>query len=349
MRIRRALPALVAAVLGAIAAAVAAPTARGDTPPSAWDAARDPAARSAWELHAQVRELMAQVIFPRSVESFAESSPQAKLERARILLEDAAAATSPDVRLRFDLGEVYSRLELWERAIDVLAPALEMAPDAPDSGAAYDRLAAAYAHLDRSAEERRVYERYLPRVTDEETQANLTLNLAEANMHLGDMRESVAAYREAIALAARLPNIVAIEDPVHALAVWGLAVALDRSGDVRGGAEQTRFALELDPGMRLITRGAHVFFAPERERDWYVALGYGDLAARAPDAETSAVLWQRSEGCWREYVDDVRAHAARDRWVDLAQVRLEKAHAARVAAERRARRRVVYVESRCVD
>ena len=113
------------------------------------------------------------------------------------------------------------------------------------------------------------------------------------------------------------------------------------------GAKETKFVLQLDHDMLIIRSSRNVFFSPQRERAWYVALGYAEYAREATDPRAAAFFWHRSEGCWHQYVDDVSAHAAHDRWVALARARLEKAHASRVAAERRANKPMAFVDDRC--
>ncbi|HEY2512486.1 MAG TPA: hypothetical protein VGI39_16580 [Polyangiaceae bacterium] len=318
-----------------------ATSARADTPPNPWDAARDPAAADRYALHHTVRQLLAS----------ARLSPRdAVLLRARALLEEGHAADSPDVRLQFDLGELEYELENFEGTVEVLSKALKIAPDDPASNQAYVELANAYAKLDRSADERRVYERYLPRITSDAARAIALLNLAEADMHLGDLDGAIDGYRVALEVANQLPNEVLISESTNTLAVWGLAVALDRSGDVAGGAKEAKLAIDLDRDMLLIRSNRdQVFFKPERERDWYVALGFTEYAKQATEARTAATFWRRAEGCWREYIDDVRAHTAADRWADLARIRLERAHAQRLAAEKRigAKGVIVYPQYEC--
>ena len=115
-------------------AALAAPAgaARAATPPNGWDAARDPAAAERYALHVRVREILANArIVPRD---------SGRL-RARVLLQQAGAEQSPDVRLRFDLGEIYADLDDNLRAIEVLQPALDLEPDHPAATAAFIALA----------------------------------------------------------------------------------------------------------------------------------------------------------------------------------------------------------------
>jgi tetratricopeptide (TPR) repeat protein len=323
----------------ALAVALGAGLARADTPTNGWDAVRDQAAAERYSLHVRVRQMLVNTH---------PGPPDPALHRARTLLEQAHAEQSPDVRLRFDLGEVYEALEDHARARAVLQPAVDAAPDHPAAVEAFITLANTYARLDQSDEERRIYERFLPKVTDERSRSTAMLNLAEADMHLGDLERSIAGYHATIDLAAQLPNMIELAYHTGALAVWGLAVALDRANDVPSGAKEAKLALVLDRDMGIIRLNPSVFFSPERERNWYVALGFTEYAKDAEDARGAAMWWQRAEGCWREYVADATAHGGKDRWIDLARARLERAHAQRVAAERRVKGRIEYPQYECV-
>jgi hypothetical protein len=96
---------------GAMALVLATSVVRADTPPSAWDFARDPAERDRWDLHVAVERLLHQRA-NEDASPFPEARRTAELhlEQARQLLEEADAEHSPDVRLRFDLGIVYQQM-----------------------------------------------------------------------------------------------------------------------------------------------------------------------------------------------------------------------------------------------
>ncbi len=321
---------------------IAASTARADTPPNAWDAVANPALADHYALHMQVRELLVAASTKQS------ENAMAFLNKARVLLREAHAETSDDVVLQFDVGEVCQELHEYGCAIDALERALAKAPDHPAAVAAYDALATAYAKLDRSADELRIYDRSIARVTNPVSVAILMLNRAEAYMHLGRLDEAIAEYNATANEAATFPNEMEQRFHTGVLAWWGLAVALDRIGDVAGGAAKAKFATELDHDMRVIATGENVFFVPERERDWYVALGFIEYAKQAADAEESAALFHRAEDCWHDYIDDVKDHGEHDQWVRIAKARLEWTHQQRTTAEKRARRRIVYPQYRCI-
>src|SRR5580704_6145268 len=149
-------PFALAVLAASIAAALACRSAGAETPPSSWDMARDPAERARWALHVRVQRLMRAPAGDTSL----PLDDELRLEAARAMLEEADAAHSPDVRLQFDLGVVYSRLatrqqrlDYERRVVDVLVPALALAPDDPGATAALEALVYAYAKLDRPREE----------------------------------------------------------------------------------------------------------------------------------------------------------------------------------------------------
>jgi tetratricopeptide (TPR) repeat protein len=261
------------------------------------------------------------------------------LERARGLLEDSGAATSPDVRLRFDLGQIYEALDRHQSAITVLTAALKEAPDHPAADAAWLVLAYAYAKLDKPKEERDAYEHYIPRSTDDRSRSTAILNIAEADMRLGHLEDAAAGYREAVQLASALPTGYDGGE-TGILAVWGLAVALDRAGDATGSAVQTKLALQMDPGMLLIGslqgKGQNVFFVPPWERLWYLGLGSTIEAKAATDPHKAFESWRHVEQIWESYVQQSERADPNERWLPRARAHRDRARAERVTAEKRA-------------
>jgi tetratricopeptide (TPR) repeat protein len=296
---------------------------RADTPPSSWEVAKDPAARDRYALHVLVRDLVSQEM---------RSSPlrDGVLERARSLLEDSGAAKSPDVRLRFDLGEVYQESKRHDLAINVLSAALKSAPKHPAAESAWVALAQAYAMKDMPTEERDAYEQYLVLATDDLPRAVAILNVAEADMRVGHLEEAIAGYRDVVNLSAALASGSSVETGI--LAVWGLAVALDRAGDLLGSAEQAKLAIQMDVGQKLIAHSPNVYFVPAYECLWYLALGSTAQAKNQSDARLALEHWWRVEQVWERYLQ----HAdPKERWLPLARAHLARAHAERVAAEKR--------------
>jgi tetratricopeptide (TPR) repeat protein len=297
-----------------------------DTPPSAWDRAKDPSLRHTWSLHVLVRELMS---VPN--EDDLRNVQAASLQRARDLLERAGVEKSPDVRLRFDLGELYQTLDMHARAIEVLRAALDAEPDHSGGKDAWISLAYAYAKLGRQREERDAYVEFLSREADNHARATALLNLAEAEMHLGNLDEAVARYRETLRLAATIPFSSSAHE-TSVLAVWGLSVALDRAGDPAGSMEQAKLATMWDVGEQLIGHGPNVFFVPKYERSWYLGLAAMVHARDARDPRLSAMYWARAESQWNIYVTSA---LPADRWYRLARAHRDYARSEKLAAERK--------------
>lgn len=141
------------------------------------------------------------------------------------------------------------------------------------------------------------------------------LNLAEALMLLGDeasLARAIASYRRALALASDEPA-----DRV--LALWGLAIALDRAGDHREAITTAQRAIQGDPvpddnpslgidhrthGPMAILHSILVFFEPAAEVHAYDALGWEALARRASGQEDRRELLERALRSWRQFLHD---------------------------------------------
>jgi tetratricopeptide (TPR) repeat protein len=338
-------PLLVAFVL-APAAAFA------DTPPTAWDAARDPLVRERWALHVRVERLLAPARGDDDTPPDPRLDRELRHEAARAMLEEADAAHSPDVRLRFDLGRVYyelgedqgGRVDLFRKAIDVLAPAVDAAPDEPGATEALQTLVYAYAKTNRPREELATWRRYIPRLVDDRGRVVSMMNMGEAEMRLGHVEDATATFREVIRLCGELPNTPSAGS-TYALTLFDLAVALDRSGDARSALDTAARASRMNvidsrgiptDGATLIAQDPNVFFVPEWEREWYLALVAGAAAREAKDARRAAFLWRSAEDHWDRYVDRASAAGGKDAWLAIAKLRLERTHTERVAADARA-------------
>ncbi len=333
--------------------------ARGDTPPSVWDLARDPAARDRWALHVRVQRLLhpPNPGFPGPLDNQDEDR---RLSAARSILEEVDAAHSPDVRLQFDLGIVYEHIatldgrnDLHTLVIDILQPALDAFPDHPAAVEALDALVYAYAKLDRPRDELATWRRYIPRLLDDRARVGPLMNMGEAEMRMGHLDDALATLREGLRLCETLPNSSGV-NATYALTLWDVAVVLDRSGDPRGALQTaakargwswteasgsgTTFAAHTVTGWDVIRDLNDVFFVPEWERDWYLALGEAAYAEAATDPRDAAHLWASAEAHWAEYVSASAAPAPGDgdRWRGIARARLEYAREKRAEAEKRA-------------
>jgi tetratricopeptide (TPR) repeat protein len=304
--------------------------ARADTPPSVWERVRDPDAAEGYDLHEAVQKRLVSTGTRRDVD-------ESELLRVLAMLERAGAEHSKNPLLRFDLAFVYEGLRNHTRAAQVYKAAIAEFPDHPAVERAWLRLAFACGHLGDHVCERNAYLQVLRIETEEVFRATPTLNLAETQMHLGDLKDAVELYREALRIAGRV-------DPSRTtapLATWGLAVALDRSGDRLGAEKEARFALEIERsmGMQRLLHTEDVFFVPKYEIYWYDGLGSAARARVAPSARDAVTLWKAAETFFGEYVK--AAEGKNDRWLPIAKARLAQAKAERERAEKAAPREPV--------
>ena len=336
-----------ALTLAALTLLLAAPAARADTPPSGWDRARDPGESDAWKLHLRVQALIHAPIAEDVFGLARRREHEIHCSDALDLLESADAAHARDVRLRFDLGSVVlelaelgGRLDQYDKGAKILSAAIDAAPDDPFVTEALGLLADAYARLDRPEQELATWRRYIPRLIDPRARAVDEMNMGEAEMRLGHVEEALATFREVLRECGDLPD----SSSTYVLTLWDVAVALDRSGDARGALDMAAKAAResaIDShhmptsGRGLITHDDHVFFVPEWERWWYLALGSAALARDSTDAHDAWAYWAESEHEWGEYVAGASAGREKSQWLAVARLRLAHAHAERVAAEKR--------------
>lgn len=314
----------------AVAALGGVPSAHADTPPSVWERARDPGAAAAHDLHLAVQRWLSRPI----EESIGERDLLEVLARLERFARDHPADFAKSAPLRFDLGIVHSALKNYPRAAELYRAAIADFPNHPAVDEAWFRLAIACGHIGDHVCERDAYQEVLRIETEDARRVTATLNLAETHMHLGDLKEAIAGYREALRLTGRVPARLTAP-----LATWGLAIALDRSGDRAGAEQHARFALEIERSMGvqgLLRDRSTVFFEPEYEIFWYEGLGAIAMARGAASAREALKHWLFAERSFEEFV---RAASRRnDRWLPIARARLAQVTAERERAEKAARR-----------
>lgn len=270
--------------------------------PDVWESAAQPArARGA----AALREAQRVYLEAREMGTHTPSGRDL-LSVVRMILEKVDAAQSSDPRVAFLYGRVLVDLEQDARALEVLRAALARAPDHPDAGDAWFTVAIACARLGDPQSEVAAYQAQLSLETDPSTRAITLSNQAEGYMVLGDLDTAIATYRQSLDLL-----------PDNALARWGLAVALDRSGDSHGALAEAATALTFDPDARRLS-GADVFFVPAYDRFWYLALAMSARARDAADPKTRMLWWERAALSWRQYLD---AASPSDPWLATARSR----------------------------
>jgi tetratricopeptide (TPR) repeat protein len=279
----------VAAVASVFVAVIAiAPVASAS---SIWDrvidptyADRDYAHRFAAEREQEAEELdyeadVATALF-QDEETFHRKRALAVLLRdsARDILERFGAATSSDVRLRFDLGQILSHVpQAYAHAREVLLGALKVAPNDPRAASAWFQVAICDAKLEKRDEEAKAYLAALALEDDPAQRALLLGNLAEARMSVGDLDGARDAAETSVQL-----------HPID-LVRYTLGVILDRAGDEYGAIEQVKLATSGVNFLGLL-RQPGVFFEPEYELSYYEALGFLAAARSLPPKSSDWML-----------------------------------------------------------
>lgn len=289
--------------------------------PSVWGLVRSPdnAARRALIAEASAKQLEYHLAArPRRdhVPSREELATYAELYLAPAaeLLERADAGRSRDLFVRQQLAEVYSLLFKHGQAVAVLETIVRSDPPAALKARAWSSLAIEYAHLGRTPEEIDAYSKALDAQPMPHERARLLANRAEGYMLLGDLTAAVEGYRAAIAL-------MTLDSFMHragATTLWGLAVALDRSGDLDGGLEAVRVARSYDRFDAQLNAPGWVYL-PDYDEHWYTALGHWSVARLTDVPAVRAEAYGRAIAALEAYT--VRA-ARDDRWLPLARARL---------------------------
>ena len=149
-------------------------------------------------------------------------------------------------------------------------------------------------------------------------------------MLLGDITPAVEGYRAALALLTA-DHMMFGSGPTT---LWGLAVALDRSGDLDSGLDAIRVARSYDAQDKQIN-GPGWFYLPDYDRHWYEALGHWQVARKSEVVTSVRVdAYARAVASWEEYVSSA---ARDDKWLPLARVRLKQCEKERAAFLRRPR------------
>jgi tetratricopeptide (TPR) repeat protein len=299
--------------------------------PSVWAAARDPSAQA--EAHALAEASRALSKYERARYGRGELSPvmaPVYLAAALRILFDGGAEHAADVRLRYALAYALEQAGQSLPAIDAGATTvdrervvrlLRAVVDAPDAASslradAYNDLAIAYARLGRHADEVAAYDRALELQPRAESRSVLLANRAEALMGLGDITAAVAGYRAALALVSTGSALDMMAYGVTTL--WGLAVALDRAGEIDQALDAIRLARAYDPGDVRLNSSSWFYGVPSDEA-WYAALGAWSAARQVDVDGIKLERYDRATRAWQEYL--ARAPAA-SAWLAIAKARL---------------------------
>ncbi len=346
-------------------------TARADTPPNIWDLAKNPDAFEQRREHLRLEENLELLdtlkeIGGRTRDAFRAAA----LAGAQNVLDDAKAPKdkwlrSDEAMVAMYRADIVGSMKEYERAIELLEPLAKEFDGTLFAAEIWQKLAECYVRVERTSDEIRAYDEVIKRSVVAEGAATPLLNQSEAYMRNGEVDVAVTQLREVYRLAGTMPN----GNELGLLAQWDLAVALDRSGDVRGAIAAARSAVHMDArclavssmhtvklypsckdsdiafvlvpsGLWPISEEAEemehmVYFVPKYERKWYLALGREALALDGDKPREIAENWKRAETEMMTYMTSAAQHGG-DKWIDLAKKRLDEIRKHRALAEKRA-------------
>jgi len=238
------------------------------------------------------------------------------LELLRRRLSDGGArkADHPQLnellaRVEYKLYELNQNERLLRLAAEGFARAAAGASGTMARASAFNELAVCQARLGVAAAERSSYDAALRHEPHAETRAILLANRAEGHMVRGDVRQAIRGYR-----ASLRDTPATTRHRLSVTTLWGLAVALDRDGDLDQAFEQIRLARSYDPQDAQL-QGPHWFFVPAHDAHWYAALGHWARARQSKMTTDRQKHYRHALEAWDRYI----ARAARtDRWIGIA-------------------------------
>ena len=281
--------------------------------PSVWSRAREPVVGAQEEAIDEAQRAVAH--YRMISRGRGEESPGAvlALRKARELLAQAIEKGVTDFGVRLLYVGVLRDANANDEAYAVLTKLLADKPPAPLRAEALGDLAILHALAGRREEEIRAYTDALAIEPHAHRRCRLLANRAEALMATGDVTSAVDGYRAALApLSTRELYFYA------PTALFGLGVALDRSGNLEDGLASIKLARAYDPidhGLR----GPDWFFSPAHDSHWYWALGAWSTARSSETWAARAESYDRAVFEWEQYVEIAPED---DRWIPLAKVRL---------------------------
>jgi len=296
--------------------------------PSVWTRARAPVLAARLDLIDEADQFIIKHGLATSEPSAAGDLLRMKdvyLHEARKRIEQAGGAESSDPRVRLRYGLVLRKLGQDDRkvpnavrveeAIRVLLTVAESNAPIAITSSAWAELAIAYAVLGKRDQEVAAYGRALVHEPLGHHRASLLANRAESYMGMGRIEDAIEGYRAA------LRSLLPIEMFYWGVtALWGLAVASDRDGDLDGAFASIALARAYDRDDRKIHDTDNWFFSPPHDEAWYEALGAWQTARASDLGAVRAEAYARAIENWEAYLERAPDD---DRWLPLARVRLD--------------------------
>lgn len=297
--------------------------------PTPWSRVLEPAAAKDADVLAQVEASIASYEKAKYLFGGAMRAPDhADLDDAWALLSAADAESSPNLRLRYRLAYVLcQRAQLpgvnliartlgLEQAVSVMK-SIVRSPDAPAPlrlDVYYD-LGIAYSLLGDHASEAAVYDRALDLQPVGESRSVLLANRGEALMAAGRLGEAITSYNAALDLVQSGSMMKMIAYGVTTL--WGLAVAVDRNGELDRALSYIALARTYDPGDTRLDSSSWFYGVPADEA-WYKALGWWSAARRRDAGPVETQAYIQSILSWDAYI---RSVPESDPWLPIARAR----------------------------
>jgi tetratricopeptide (TPR) repeat protein len=310
----------------------------GQAAPNIWQRARDPGTAAQQTILNRIERLLGSIglaEFDTELSAGAIALAQLGHSNWPCLSRSSAgaeAAASPDFvldpRLEYLIGGALldARSGYERQARCMLERALRDAPNSPLAARGLSDLAIAAAKMGDREAEHAAYLRALELTWQPDSRANLLANSAESEMALGHLARAVRGYRQALATSQH-PELVAG-------AYFGLAVALDRSGDLPAALDAAKRAISVQLPPTLFAASSvldlpNVFFTPQYEIHYYKALGAMAAAELSPDDLSRRDALSAASEHWTQYL--VAAEADHSRYAPRAA--LHQATVARKLAE----------------
>jgi hypothetical protein len=363
-----------AAALVFIMGALLSRSASADMPPNIWDLGKNPNAYQQWREHVRLSQSVEMLDTLKEIggETNLIHRPVA-LVVAQAALDESVAPKTPwllydEAAIRMHRATVVATRPEWQKAIALLEPLTHDFGGTLFGQEVWLKLAECYVQVERTADEIRAYDEVIARAAVPEANITALLNQGEALMRAGEAETAVSQFREVY----RLAGISAVGNDVGVLAQWDVALALDRSGDERGALAAAKTAVHMDArcvvatkrrmsgvttkcnvgdalgdddevaflllpqGLFPVSKDNHgVYFVPDYERSWYLALGRQALATEAASPREAADQWKWAETEMMTYVSEATLHTG-DKWLDLAKKRLDSIRKHRLEADKRA-------------
>ncbi len=290
--------------------------ARASEASSLWDRVRDPNTRRNESAMVEALRARTPTDIPPDVVDMAPEFESLLALRAATVLEMRGGAALHDPEVSYFLGDALVTADRGrdEDARNVLLSAIAMDPSSPETARAWFDIAIASNRLHEFEHERQAYDEALRVEWDGNKRAGIYMNRGEASMSLGDLTLAEKDYQIALATTD--------ESEIHALAAWGLAVALARDENLPDALKYAYEASQMtfrEPGGRTISalELPGVFFTPDYEVLYYRALAEMAIADKITDEKIRKPALERALADFREYILRGKDHG--DRWLTNAE------------------------------